>query len=139
MTSFHYTSIPHKLGLEAVSFWINKKSNVIPKRFSKEFILASISFVLSNNNFYFDGEKYHQLHGTGMGVDFAAPYACLTIGYLEETVLFGIHIPRAFTNEQVTIIREAFKRYMDDGFILWPSILNIDILITILQQLHTNI
>ena len=74
-----------------------------------------------------------------MGVDFAAPYACLTIGYLEESRLFGIYAPQAFSNEQLSIIKKSFKGYMDDGFILWPSVLNIDILIDILGRLHENI
>ena len=72
-----------------MTYWIRKRRNNIPIRFSEEFILEAIAFVLNNNNFYFDGNFYHQLQGTGMGVDFAAPYACLTIGYLEETKLFG--------------------------------------------------
>ena len=83
-----YTSIPHDLGVSAMKYWVQKRRNDIPIRFSEEFILEAIAFVSNNNNFYFDGKLYHQLQGTGMGVDFAAPYACLTIGFLEETKLF---------------------------------------------------
>ena len=72
-----YTSIPHKLGIKAISYWIDRRHNEIPNRFKKEFVLEAIIFVLGNNNFYFDGKMYHQLQGTGMGVDFVAPYACL--------------------------------------------------------------
>ena len=50
--------------------------------------MKPVSFILNNNNFLFDSQLYHQLEGTGMGVDFAAAYACLTIGYLEEVFLF---------------------------------------------------
>ena len=134
-----YTSIPHDLGLEAIKYWIQKRRNHIPERFNENFIIDCIAFVLNNNNFYFDGIFYHQLHGTGMGVDFAAPYACLTIGYLEESKLFGPNIQRYFNHEDVKIIEKAFKRYMDDGFILWPTHLNIDILIDLLNQLHPDI
>lgn len=37
------------------------------------------------------------------------------------------------------MIKKAFKRYVDDGFILWPSLLDIDILIDILNKLHKSI
>ena len=49
-----YTSIPHDLGLEALSYWIDQKQNLIPQRFPKAFILEAASFVLSSNNFQFD-------------------------------------------------------------------------------------
>ena len=49
-----YTSIPHDLGLEALSYWIDKKWNLIPEHFTKAFMLEAASFVLSNNNFQFD-------------------------------------------------------------------------------------
>ena len=32
---------------------------------------------------------YRQVKGTAMGPDFAPPYACLTIGFLEETKMFN--------------------------------------------------
>ena len=56
-----YTSIPHDLGLEALSYWIDKKRNLIPERFTKAFVLEAASFVLSNNNFQFDIYMFLQL------------------------------------------------------------------------------
>ena len=35
-----------------------------------------------------------------MGVDFAGPYACLTIRFLEETKLFGPNIHIHFNQEE---------------------------------------
>ena len=49
-----HTSISHDLGLEVPSYWIDKKRNLIPERFTKTFILEAASFVLSNNNFQFE-------------------------------------------------------------------------------------
>ena len=49
--------------------------------------MESCLFVLSNNYFIFDNQYYHQLTGTAMGTKFALPYACLTMGYLEDTKL----------------------------------------------------
>lgn len=34
-----YTNIPHNLGLEAISFWMDKQGHQIDQRFPKEFIL----------------------------------------------------------------------------------------------------
>ena len=134
-----YTSIPHDLGTEAIQYWIQKERKEIPARFTKEFIIEAILFVLNNTNFYFNGQYYHQLQGTGMGVDFAGPYACLTVGYLEETRLFGLLAPQRFSNKDLEIIRQAFKRYVDDGWTFWPNYLDMNILIDILGNLHPNI
>ena len=40
-----YTSIPTEPGLEAIECWILRKRNLIPQRFTKEFILESIEFI----------------------------------------------------------------------------------------------
>ena len=53
-----YTSVPHDLGLEALLYWIEKKRNLIPERFTKAFIVEAASFVLSNNNFQFDSYMF---------------------------------------------------------------------------------
>ena len=54
-----YTSIPIDLGLEAISYWLNNKSNLILNWFSKTFILEAIEFILRNNNFKFDEIFYN--------------------------------------------------------------------------------
>ena len=82
---------------------------------------------------------FHQLDGTGMGIDFAASYACLSIGYLEEVYLFPIYLPRYFTQEECAIIQQAYDRFMDDGFLIWPISLDVNIFISILNNLHPNI
>ena len=82
---------------------------------------------------------WHQTNGTGMGIDFAGPYSCLTIGYLERTKLFNTYIPRFYSNEDAALLKKMFKRYVNDGFILWPKHLDIDKFIEILNQLHPSI
>ena len=74
-----YTSIPHQLGVEAIDYWIHSFREEIPKRFTRDFIIEAILYILENNNFYFDKSYFHQLEGTGMGVDFAGNYACLYV------------------------------------------------------------
>ena len=83
-----YTNITHDLGLRALDFWITKFDHLIPSRFTKEFILESAHFILTNNYFKFDNVLYLQLIGTAIGTIFAPPYACLTCGYLEVTKLY---------------------------------------------------
>ena len=134
-----YTSIPHDLGLEALSYWIDKKRNLIPERFTKAFILEAASFVLSNNNFQFDIYMFLQLVGTAMGTKFAPPYACLSVGYLEETILFPRLLPLHFTLTECKLIEEIFKRFMDYGFVLWPKNANIDIFRKLLNELHPSL
>ena len=43
-----YTSIPIDLGLEAISYWLNNESNLILSRFSNNFILEAVEFILRN-------------------------------------------------------------------------------------------
>ena len=50
-----YSNIPHDLGLEAIKFWLEQHPEDLHIRFSKEFILESIEFILKNNTFYFNG------------------------------------------------------------------------------------
>ena len=88
-----YASIPHDLGLQALSYWIEKKSNLIPERFTKALILEAASSVLPNNNFQFDSYTFLQLVGTAMGTKFVPTYACLGVGYLEEIILFHDYYP----------------------------------------------
>ena len=62
-----------------------------------------------------------------MGTKFAPRYACLSVGYLEETILFPRLLPLRFTLTECKLIEEIFKRFMDDGFVLWPKNANIDV------------
>ena len=121
-----YTSRPTEFGLEAIEYWIMRKRDLIPQRFTKEFILESIELILKNSNFLFDSKMFNQIIGTAMGRKCAPPYACPTIGYQEETKLFTQELRKYFSNEECLLIKEFFKRYMDDGFIFRPKDLNIN-------------
>ena len=84
----------------------------------------------------FEDTFWHQLEGTGMGIDFAGNYACLCLGYLEKVKLFGMNIIPHFTPEDILLIRKAFKRYVDDGFLFWPTHLSINKFIGLLGMSH---
>ena len=115
-----YTSIPHELGLKAIKYWITKRRDLIDDRFTDNFIMEAVEFLLKNNNCMFDGQFYNQLKGTAMGASFAAFYACLTIGYLEETKLYP-EVERRYGNELRKIIEETYRRFMDDGIVFLPE------------------
>jgi hypothetical protein len=134
-----YTSIPTDLGIKAVDYWITKLPHLIPDRFTKAFILELVEFVLTNNYMNFDDELWHQQTGTSMGTKMAPPYACLTIGFLEETILFPILLPSKFTPIECQRIIEMFFRFMDDGTSLFPQDSNKEVLLDLLNKMHPSI
>ena len=123
LTSFDiealYSNIPHKLGLEAIKYWIEKYPNTLNSRFSKEFILDGIKFILENNIFCFNDIFYRQEKGTAMGTKFAPVYATLTIGYLEEK-LYTI-IETNYDTEFQRYLKKYWKRFLDDCFVPWTK------------------
>ena len=135
-----YTNINHELGIEALSYWFDKLRDLIPRRLSKRFVLEACSFVLKNNNFQFDKTFWHQLVGTAMGTKFAPPYACLAVGYLEETKLYP-QLQLTYTPTIYQLILDFFLRYIDDCLTPWPRgpDLNIDEFLNILNSLDENI
>ena len=46
-----YSNIPHDLGIEAINFWIEQFPEDLDERFSKDFIIEALSFILENNTF----------------------------------------------------------------------------------------
>ena len=91
-----YTSINLDLGLKAITYWITKRRDLIPDRFTNEFILDIVKFIFSNNNFHHNTDMYHQVFGASMGGSASPPYACLSVGFLEETKLFPPILPIHF-------------------------------------------
>ena len=71
-----------------------------------------------------------------MGTVFAPPYACLTIGYLEETKLATTVLPRFFPRDDCSLILRLLLRYIDDGFAPWPRRLDLNSFITAINSLH---
>ena len=57
ISSLH-TSIPTELGIEAISYWLHKKRELIPQRFTNDFITEPLKFVLKNNIVLFDDHMY---------------------------------------------------------------------------------
>ena len=80
-----------------------------------------------------------QLVGTAMVTKFAPPYACFSVGYLEETISFPQLLPWHFTLTECKLIKEIFKHFMDDGFVLWPKNANIDEFKELLNELYPSL
>ena len=70
-----YTNIPHKDGLDACRFFLNKNSS--SKDLPVDSMLKLIELVLENNHFQFNSENYMQKMGTAMGSPMAPAYASL--------------------------------------------------------------
>ena len=133
-----YTSIGHDLGITAIKYWINKYRSEIPERFTNSFIEEACLFILENNYFKFDVYTWLQLVGTAMGTNFAPPYACLSIGYLEETKLYP-ELELHYTKEYCDMIKTFFLRFMDDCFTPWPKIISVSTFKEILNNLDDEI
>ena len=73
--------------------------------------------MLKNSNTILLEKMFNQVIGTAMGTKFAPSYANLSVGFLEETVLFPVELLKYFSHENYKVIKELFKRYMDDGFL----------------------
>ena len=133
-----YSNIPHDLGLEAISFWLNKHPELIQQRFSKQFILEGIRIILENNNFSFNGLFYNQSKGTAMGTKMAPTYAALVLGFLEEKLHAKMRQYKG--TEFANFIENHWQRYLDDCFIFWPySLEELTIFHKYLDSLHKDI
>lgn len=104
-----YTNIPHNLGLEAISFWMDKQGHQIDQRFPKEFILEGLQLILENNHFFFDDKYYLQIKGTAMGTKVAPTYATFVLGFLKEKMYAETH--EIFGDEFAIYIKILWKRY----------------------------
>ena len=74
-----------------------------------------------------------------MGTKFAPPHACLTMGYLEETLLFPFILHKYFDTQSCKYIQQNYLRYMDDGFIVLPENINPISVKAALNELHPAI
>ena len=107
-----YSNIPHEYGLEAIEYWLDKFPESLNPRFSKEFLLESVKFILENNNLNFDSEYLNKIKGTVMGAIFAPTYANLTMGFFE--LAFCDLCRDKFGEDLGNFIFENWSRFLDD-------------------------
>lgn len=53
--------------------------------------------------------------------------------------MFLIELSKFFSNEEIEIMKEIFRRYMDNGILLWPGLLDFDSFMIYLNNLHPSI
>ena len=82
---------------------------------------------------------FNQVIGTAMGTKFATSYTNLFVGFLEETILFSAELLKYFYQNNGKLIKELFKKYMDDGFLPEHSTLDLTVLKNGLNNLHPEI
>ncbi|KAJ8020006.1 hypothetical protein HOLleu_41826 [Holothuria leucospilota] len=127
-----YSNIPHSLGIEAITYWIEKYPGVLPHRIPEDFIIDSICLILNNNYFQFGNLNFKQINGTAMGTKMAPTYATLTLAFLENKLYNEIELKFDSTVKEVFV--KSWKRYLDDCFIIWNNAWgNINVLFNILQ------
>lgn len=132
-----YTNIPHELGLEAIKFWLGKSYSLIDDRFNENFIIEALNIILERNTFYFNKIFYNQIRGTAMGTKVAPTYATLVLGYLEETLYSKMK--DKYGSSFSEFIKENFKRFLDDCFIIWNKNTSLAEFHDELNSLHSSI
>ena len=133
-----YTNIPHKLGLKAIEYWLDKYSELIHSRFNKSFILEALKVVLKIKHFVFNEEFCGQIAGTNMGNIVAPTYATLVMGYLK--IQFYEKFKNEFGVNNGKYIEENWCRFLDKCYIaLDPTNTNLLKLFDILYDIHDNI
>ncbi|MBB6707142.1 hypothetical protein H7E98_17940, partial [Proteus mirabilis] len=96
-----YTSIPHHEGLKALRFFLSRRTNQYP---STDTLLRLTELVLTLNNFSFQSSHFLQTKGVAMGTRMGPSYACLCVGYVEQSIF------RSYTGPTPHL----FLRYIDD-------------------------
>ena len=108
-----YTNIPNKGGLfaakEALSDF-RPNPNVKPSNTS---LLTLMNFVLTKNNFQFNGKHYLQTGGTSMGTKMAPAYANVFMGQFENDFVYTYHNPPL-----------VWVRFIDDIFCIFTGTLD---------------
>ena len=82
---------------------------------------------------------FNQVFVKAMETKCAPLYACLTIGYQEETKPFPQDLPHYFSVKEFQLIKEVFKRNMDGGFVFSTKHLDFKYFSTYLSNLHRAI
>lgn len=133
-----YLNIDKDLGLRAIKYWLTEFPELLHHRFSADFVLEGLELVLSNSNFQFNGEFFSLIKGTATGTTVAPTYATLVMAYLE--VELYSNIKAVFGDIVHAYFVSNWKRFLDDGFILWRrSFGDFNIVLNMLNNLDINL
>ena len=112
-----YSNIEQGLGIKAVRYWLSKYPELLNQRFSVDFVIEALEFVLSNSTFQFNDKFYSLICGTVTGTKVAPSYANLTMAYLENK--FYEVIKQIYGADIHNYVFQSWKRFLDDGQIMW--------------------
>eukprot|EP00061_Rhincodon_typus_P001001 g13404.t1 len=96
-----YTCIPHADGLKALRIFLSCRPDQSP---STDTLFRLTELVLTLNNFSFNSSHFLQMKGVAMGTCMGPSYACLFVGYMEQSLF------RSYTGP----IPHIFLRYIND-------------------------
>lgn len=133
-----YPNLCKDLGLRGLRFFLNRFKDLLPSRFSVDFVIDAMTFILDNNTGYFDGEIYRQVTGTATGIKPAPPYADLAMGFLEVQLFYKL---KAKLGKKVALyFWTNYRRYLDDGIIFWDKrVCDFQEVFDILNNMHPSI
>ena len=114
-----YENLEQNLGIPALRYYLTRYPELLPSRFTVNSVIEFMCFVLDNNTGYFDGEIYRQTVGTATGIKQAPEYADLAMGFLEINLFYKIN--KNLGPKIATFFWDTYRRYLDDGFILWDT------------------
>ncbi|XP_072049971.1 uncharacterized protein [Amphiura filiformis] len=122
-----YTSLPHDLCMTALKHYFTQRQD---KSIPTDILLRLCELVLTNNEFHFNGDFFRQTKGIAMGSRIGSGVACLTMGYIERTMLSQYDGPTPV----------FYKRYIDDvlGIFSGPRH-NLDLFINHVSTYHDSI
>lgn len=133
-----YENLEQNLGIPALQYYLNRYKELLPSRFSVDCIVDFMKFVLDNNTGYFDGEFYRQTTGTATGIKPAPEYADLAMGFLEVNLFYKIK--KELGNDVALYFSDNYRRFLDDGFILWDTRLgNFQQVFNIMNNMYPSI
>lgn len=105
---FLCSSIPHEVGVQAVSQWLDIRHPLaVPHN---EFLIELLELVL-NNNSIFDNKYHRQKWGVAMGGSCAPSYACLHLGWWEREEVYN----HPSFEEHVAL----WVGFIDDVLVVW--------------------
>ena len=112
-----YTNISTERGEAAIRYYCNLYPDLLPARFTIEFLIEIYKFCQSNLYFRYDGKTYRQINGTGMGRIYAPSLADLKQGHDEVQLEIKLHeeLPEATAN----YFLKCYYRYLDDIHMRW--------------------
>lgn len=116
-----YPNIPHQLAYSTLESYLTRLNHPL-----KDILLRSLKFVLENNFFEFNNVTYKQLLGIAMGTNAAVAIANITLLELEKNFFLSSIYEDSNYEHQITKGNLFYKRYIDDGLIIYNLHENID-------------